>query len=160
MLLFYRNKFVQLLNILTKKRMGSIVGKVMEESMVKQQQMMRDMQEITVSQFSLIKRYCMNMEDLFIKPLECFFSIKHVKGHVALDRNRTPGYSTLLLLLIPGDLLYNSACLHRQFHTLLSLLQSLVALTNSYLTACVPSSEAVCTIFMVFGMTWVGRANP
>ena len=44
---------------------------------------------------------------------ERFFGIK---GHVALDRNPGPGYNTLLLQLIPGDLL--SVCPHRQFHTL------------------------------------------
>ena len=32
------------------------------------------------------------------------------EGHVALDRNPGPGYNTLLLRLIPGDLL--SACPH------------------------------------------------
>ena len=36
-----------------------------------------------------------------------------IEGHVALDRNLGPGYNTLLLQLIPGDLL--SACPHRQF---------------------------------------------
>ena len=38
------------------------------------------------------------------------------EGHVALDRNPGPGYDTLFLRLIPGDLL--SGCPHRQFHTL------------------------------------------
>ena len=38
------------------------------------------------------------------------------KSIVALDRNPGPGYYTLLLRLIPGDLLH--ACPHRQFHTL------------------------------------------
>ena len=38
------------------------------------------------------------------------------KGYVALDRNPEPRYDTLLLQLIPGDLL--SACPDRQFHTL------------------------------------------
>ena len=42
-----------------------------------------------------------------------FFSSK---GHVALDRNREPGYNTLLLRLIP-DLL--SACAHTVPHTTL-----------------------------------------
>ena len=69
---------------------------------------------------------------------KCFF-----KSHVALDRNLGPGYDTLLLRLIPGD-----------------LLDSLVAQSNSYPNACVPSREAVCTIFMmVFGITWTGM-NP
>ena len=38
------------------------------------------------------------------------------EGHVALDRNPGPGYNTLLLRMIPGDLL--SAFTHRQFQTL------------------------------------------
>ena len=51
-----------------------------------------------------------------INPLESFFGIE---GHVALDhvdRYPGPGYNTLVLQLIPGNLL--SACPHRQFHTL------------------------------------------
>ena len=48
----------------------------------------------------------------------------------ALDRNPGPGYDTLLLQMIPGDLL--SACPHRQFHTLPGLLDSRAALSNSY----------------------------
>ena len=51
------------------------------------------------------------------------------KGHVALDRNPGMGYDTLLLRMIPGDLL--SAFPHRQFHTLPGLLDSWVALPNS-----------------------------
>ena len=51
------------------------------------------------------------------------------EGHVALDRNPGPGYDTLLLRLIPGDLL--SACPHRQFHTLPGLLDSRAALPDS-----------------------------
>ena len=39
-----------------------------------------------------------------------------MEGHVALDRKPGPGYNTLLLRLIPGDLL--SACPHRQSLTL------------------------------------------
>ena len=42
--------------------------------------------------------------------------------HVALDRNPRPGYNTLLLRLIPGDLL--SACPHTQIHILPRLLDS------------------------------------
>ena len=38
--------------------------------------------------------------------------------------------------MIAGDLL--SACPHRQFHTLPSLLDSQAALSNSYPNACVP----------------------
>ena len=45
--------------------------------------------------------------------------------HVALDRNLGPGYNTLLLRMILGDLL--SACLH----TLPSLLDSRAALPDS-----------------------------
>ena len=52
------------------------------------------------------------------------------EGHVALDRNPRPGYDTLLLRLIPGDLL--SACPHRQFHTLRGHLDSWAALTDAY----------------------------
>ena len=52
------------------------------------------------------------------------------EGHVALDRNPGTGYDTLLLRMIPGDLL--SAFPHRQFHTLPSLLDSWAALPNSY----------------------------
>ena len=56
---------------------------------------------------------------VWFNPLWCFFSNE---GHVALDRNLGPGYDTLLLRMIPGDLL--SACPHRQFHTLPGLLDS------------------------------------
>ena len=56
----------------------------------------------------------------------CFYGSE---GHVALDRNPGPGYDTLLLRLISGDLF--SACLHRQFHTLPGLLDSRAALSNS-----------------------------
>ena len=71
-------------------------------------------------------------------------------GHEAVDRNPGPGYNTLLLQLIPRDLL--SACPHRQFNTLPSLLDSRAALLNSYPNACVPNREAAYTIFMmVFG---------
>ena len=57
------------------------------------------------------------------------------EGHVALDRNPGPGYDTLLLRMIPGDLL--SAFPHRQFHTLPGLLDSWAALPSSYPNACV-----------------------
>ena len=53
--------------------------------------------------------------DLLINPL-VLFSV--LEGHVALDRNQGLGCDTLLLRLIPGDLL--SACPHRQFHTLIT----------------------------------------
>ena len=58
------------------------------------------------------------------------------EGHVALDRNPGPGYDTLLLRMIPGDLL--SAFPHRQFHTLPGLLDSWAALPNSNRNACMP----------------------
>ena len=80
---------------------------------------------------------------IIINPLECFFGIE---GLVALDRNPVPWYDNLLLQLIPGELW--SACPHRQFHTLPTLLHSQAALSNSYPNTCVPSREAVCSIFM------------
>ena len=51
-------------------------------------------------------------------------------------RNPGPGYDTLLLRMIPGDLL--SAFPHRQFHTLPGLLDSWAALPNSNPNACMP----------------------
>ena len=63
---------------------------------------------------------------VWFNPLLCFFGSK---GHVALDRNPGPGYDTLLLRMIPGDLL--SAFPHRQFNTLPGLLDSWAALPNS-----------------------------
>ena len=54
--------------------------------------------------------------------------------------------------MIPGDLL--SACPHRQFHTLPSLLDSWAALPNSNPNACVPMQGVSLHHFMmVFGMT-------
>ena len=86
---------------------------------------------------------------VWFDPLQRFFGNE---GHVALDINPGTGYDTLLLRMIPGDLL--SACPHRQFHTLPGLLDSWAALPNSNPNACMPCREAVCTIFMmVFGMT-------
>ena len=70
---------------------------------------------------------------VWFNPLKCFFGSE---SHVALDRNPGPGYDTLLLRMIPGDLL--SAFLHRQFHTLPGLLDSWAALPNSYPNACMP----------------------
>ena len=61
---------------------------------------------------------------VWFNPSQCFF------GHVALDRNPGTGYDTLLLRMIPGDLL--STFSHRQFHTLTGLLDSWAALPNSY----------------------------
>ena len=70
--------------------------------------------------------------------------------------NPGPGYNTLLLQLIPGDLYI--ACLYRKFHTIPGLLHSQSALPSPNSYVCVPSREAVCTIFMiVFGMTQPGH---
>ena len=69
----------------------------------------------------------------WFNPLKCFFGSE---GHVALDRNPGSGYDTLLLRMIPGDLL--SAFPHRQFHTLPGLLDSWAALPNSNPNAWVP----------------------
>ena len=81
-----------------------------------------------------VLKSCCLMMMMMINPLKCFYGIK---GHAALDGNLGPGYKTLLLRLVPEDLL--SACPHGQFHTLPANL-------------CVPSREAVCTIFMVSGI--------
>ena len=70
---------------------------------------------------------------VWFNPLKCFFGSE---GHVALDRNPGPGYDTLLLRMIPGDLL--SAFPHRQFHTLPGLLDSWAALPNPNPHACMP----------------------
>ena len=64
---------------------------------------------------------------VWFNPLKCFFGSE---GHVALDRNPGTGYDTLLLRMIPGDIL--SAIPHRQFHTLANLLDIWAALPNSY----------------------------
>ena len=94
------------------------------------------------------------MIDGLIHQNVVFFGIE---GHVALDRNQRPGYITLLLRLIPEDLL--SARPHRQFHTLTDLLHSRNALPN-YPKACLSRMEAVCSILMmVFGMTQPGREH-
>ena len=85
----------------------------------------------------------------WFNPLKCFFGSE---GHVALDRNPGTGYDTLLLRMIPGDLL--SAFPHRQFETLPGLLDSWAALSKSNPTDACLCREAVCIIFMmVFGMT-------
>ena len=76
-----------------------------------------------------------------INPLECLCGFE---GHVALDRNPGLGYNAPLLRNNPRKSL--SACAHRQFHTLPSLLDSRAALSNSYPNAC---REAVYTIFMM-----------
>ena len=71
--------------------------------------------------FDFIYNVCFffKIKNMIIIPLKCFFGILF---HVALDRNPGPGYNTLILWLILGDLY--SACYHRQFHTLPNLLQS------------------------------------
>ena len=80
------------------------------------------------------------------------------EGNVALDRTSGLGYNTLLLRLIPGDLL--SASPLGQFHTLPGLLDSRVALLNSYPNKC----AYACSQFVQFlwwSLVWPGRdANP
>ena len=75
------------------------------------------------------------------------------KGHVALDRNPGPGYDTLLLRMIPGDLL--SAFPHRQFHTLPGLLDSWAALPSSYPNACVTMQGG--SLYHFYDGLWYGR---
>ena len=83
----------------------------------------------------------------------CFFGSE---GHVELDRNPGPGYDTLLLRLIPGDLL--SAFPHRQFHTLPGLSDSRAALSNSYPNQlCAVQGGSLYHFMIVFGMTRPGR---
>ena len=90
-----------------------------------------------------------------INPLKCISSIK---GQVAQDRNPGPGYNTLLLLLILGDLY--SACPNGQFHT--GTLHhfytfGLHCTANSKPNDKVSSRETVYTNFtLVFGMNRPG----
>ena len=66
-------------------------------------------------------------------------------------------YPTCTLTIDPWtSFLKVHTCPNRHFHTLPWLLDSWAALPNFFPNACVPSREAVCTIFMVFGMTWPG----
>ena len=89
---------------------------------------------------------------LWFNPLYCFFGIG---GHLALDRNPEPGYNTLLLRLIPGDLL--SASPHRQFHTLPALLDSWASLPKSYPNAsCTMQGGSLYHFMMVFGVSRPG----
>ena len=74
------------------------------------------------------------------------------EGHVALDRNPRPGYDTLLLRMIPGDLL--NAFPHRQFHTLPGHLDSWAALPNSNLNACMPMQG--CSFYHFYDGLWPG----
>ena len=53
-----------------------------------------------------------------------------LQDHVAIDRNPGPGYSKLLLRLIPGNIL--SGCPHRQFHRLPGLKNGRAGLPNPY----------------------------
>ena len=84
--------------------------------------------------------------------LECFFGSE---GHVALDRTPGPGYNTLLLPMIPGDVL--SACPHTQFHTLGGLLDSQAALSNSYPNACVPMQGG--SLYLFYDGLWYDPAG-
>ena len=52
-----------------------------------------------------------------------------MNDHILLDRNPGLRYNTVVLRSIQGDLL--SACPHRQYHKLPSLLDSGIALSNS-----------------------------
>ena len=95
---------------------------------------------------------CLQDVDWLINPLYCFFGSE---GHVALDRNRGPGYNTLNLWMIPGDLL--SACPHSQFHTLPGLLDSQFALPKSY-------PKALCamqggSLYHFYDCLWYDRAE-
>ena len=85
--------------------------------------------------------------------LKCFFSSE---SHVTLDRNPGPGYDTLLLRLILGNLL--SACPHSQFHTLPDLLDSQAALSNSYPNACGPMQGGNLYHFYD-GLWWLQTTN-
>ena len=89
---------------------------------------------------------------------QTWFSLIHYsaffgsEGHVALDRNPGTGYDTVLLRMIPGDLL--SAFPHRQFHTLPGLLDSWAALPNSNPNALrAMQGDSLYHFMMVFGMT-------
>ena len=89
---------------------------------------------------------------IMINPLYCVFGNE---GYVAQDRNPGPEYDTLLLRLIPGDPL--NACPDRQFHTVLYLLDSRAALSNSYPNALrAMQGGSLYHFMMVFGMTRPG----
>ena len=79
--------------------------------------------------FITIKGYLVTEKDLKLCLREnSDFLFRHLRP-LAIHKYPGPGYNTLLLQLIPGDLY--SVCPHRQFHTLPSLLQSQIALPNS-----------------------------
>ena len=98
--------------------------------------------------------FCFQLIMLNIKfnPLKCFFGSE---GHVALDRNPGPGYDTLLLRMIPGDLL--SAFPHRQFHKLPGLLDSWAALPNSNPNACMPMQGG--SLYHLYDGLWYDQAE-
>ena len=89
---------------------------------------------------------------VWLNPLWCCFGSE---GHVALGRNPGPGYDTLLLRLIPGDLF--SACPHRQFHTLPGFLDSRVVLPNSNPNACVSMQGG--SLYHLNDGLWYGPAG-
>ena len=105
-------------------------------------------QDIKYHYFSMFRK------TFYVDSLKTFFGIE---GPVALERNPGPEYNTLFLRLIPGDLLY--VCPHKQFHTLPGLFNSRATLSNHYPNACVPSREAICTIFIVTYRMNGGHAN-
>ena len=76
-------------------------------------------------------------------------------GDVALYRNPGLVYNTLFLRLIPGDLY--SAFSHKKFHTLPLQSGCIAQLLASNLIVCAISREAVCTMFIFFGMTRPGH---
>ena len=86
---------------------------------------------------------------VWLNPLYWFFGSE---GHVALD-NPAPGYDTILLRMIPGDLL--SAFPHRQFHPLHGLLYSWAALPNSNPNACMPMQG--CSLYHFYDGLWYNR---
>ena len=90
---------------------------------------------------------------VWFNPLQCFFGSE---GHVALDRNPGPGYDTLFLRMIPGDLL--SAFPHRQFNTLPGLLDSWAALPNSNPNACMPMRQGGSLYYFYDGL-WYDPAE-
>ena len=93
-----------------------------------------------------------DVNDLIWFGLIHYSAFSACEGHVTLDRNPGPGYDTLLLRMIPGDLL--SAFPSRQFHTLPGLLNSWAALPNSNPNALHAYTLHAYTIFMmVFGVT-------
>ena len=89
---------------------------------------------------------------VWFNPLQCFFGSE---GHVALDRNPGPGYDTLLLRMMSGDLL--SAFPQRQFHTLPGLLDSWAALPNSNPNHMHAYAGRQSVPFLWWSLVWPGR---